>query len=136
MSLKDRIFGLFLLFKPAYYGWPSMTPVCYQVLDLLDLRKCIFAGRDDFPPKITLHTKFLCRKIYQGQEDSSNNTNLQKHITRLVLCAGSTPTKQYHELPIEKRTIYGCSLLLVAVLTPLLGRIPRNKYKKLLIALT
>lgn len=35
------------------------------------------------------------------------------------------------ELPTEKLLIYGCSFLLVMVLTPLLSRIPRSKGNKI-----
>ena len=45
-------------------------------------------------------------------------------------------TRQTHnstmrELPTEKLLIYGCSFLLVMVLTPLLSRIPRSKGNKI-----
>jgi hypothetical protein len=35
------------------------------------------------------------------------------------------------ELPTEKLLIYGCSLLLVSILTPLLNRIPRSRGKNI-----
>lgn len=35
------------------------------------------------------------------------------------------------ELPTEKLLIYGCSFLLIMVLTPLLSRIPRSKGNKI-----